>query len=577
MVKKPKQFLASVLLLATLSVAAWAGPGDVPVTFVSTNMGTVAGQSVFVAGILPQIGSWDQTRAIKMVVDGTSCIGTVCSWSVTVALPANANYQYKFIRRNDCATCYGDAGNVFWEPGADRQASTPAGPSAPYAGKTVFYYSGWSNVSVLYSNTATGWTSKPMIPVGPGRGGGEQVWQADGIGSAGETNIQFVFYSIIAGTNSYDNAGRPGVDYQTGLDALVVQDGHIFNYWPPAALSAPRIETFNLTPNNGLAARTIRVYLPRGYDQNTTKRYPVLYMHDGANLFLGMGAFGSWHADTNASNLIRFGKMRETIIVGVDQTNERLREYTPPTCTPPGGGSSLGSQYTSFLITQVKPQIDSTYRTLTDADSTGVLGSSMGGLISAYLGWQQSATFHKIGAFSSSFQVCFPIPTPDTKRPIRVYLDSGDSGASSDNLGLTVTERDNLIRNGYVFNDDLDHTIGYGDAHNEDAWKRRSPRAFTFLFPVRDEPNTVLDTAAPPRITDYQLAGDSNVVTWTSYRLRMYSLEGSTSETFSAGMTWSNLLTTAPEPLPWNYLTGSASNSFRFFRVRELSVPNWPN
>lgn len=323
MVTKPKLLLASPAFLVWLAGSVFAAPGDVPVTFVCTNLGTTVGQSVFVAGILPQLGSWDPTRAVKMVVDGASCVGTVCTWSVTIALPENASYQYKFIKRNDCATCYGDSGNVVWGSYGDTQASTPAGPPPPFAGKTLFYYSGWSNVSVLYSNTVTGWTSKPMIPVGPGRGGGEQVWRADGIGTAGETNIQFALFSVIAGTNSYDNAGRPGVDYQTGLDALVVQDGQIYNYWPPATVSAPRIETFPITPNNGLQARTIRVYLPRGYDQNTTKRYPVLYMHDGANLFLGMGAFGSWNADTNASNLIRFGKMRETIIVGVDQTSDR--------------------------------------------------------------------------------------------------------------------------------------------------------------------------------------------------------------------------------------------------------------
>src|SRR6185503_2559101 len=111
---------------------------------------------------------------------------------------------------------------------------------------------------------------------------------------------------------------------------------------------------------------------------HAAKRYPVLYMHDGQNLFLNMGGFGSWHADTNANNLIRYGKMRETIIVGVDNTDDRLREYTPPTCNPPEGGDSLGANYAALLIQELKPMIDATYRTRPDADNTGVLGSSMG-------------------------------------------------------------------------------------------------------------------------------------------------------------------------------------------------------
>src|SRR5206468_7702656 len=124
--------------------------------------------------------------------------------------------------------------------------------------------------------------------------------------------------------------------------------------------------------------------------------------------------------DTNANNLIRFAKMRETIIVGVDNSSDRNCEYSPPGC------SSLcspqhGSQYVSWVADRVRPYINANYRTLTDAENTGALGSSLGGLISAYMGWQWSDVYHRLGCFSSSFQVCFPIPSPDTKRPIRIY------------------------------------------------------------------------------------------------------------------------------------------------------------
>jgi hypothetical protein len=291
----------------------------------------------------------------------------------------------------------------------------------------------------------------------------------------------------------------------------------------------------------------------------------------------------SWGADTSAATLVRFGKMRETIIVGVDSSADRNCEYSPPepactnACTTPHG-----SQYTSLLIDMVKPMIDAQYRTLPDADDTGILGSSLGGLISAYMGWARSDIYHKVGGMSSSFWDCFPIST-GTSFPIRVYLDSGNMDAqgtvgSSDSLLNTVGERDNLINDGYVFNINLDHTIGYGHWHSEQWWRIRLPRCLTFLFPTSDEPDTVLDAASPPRITNFQLLGPSNVVTWTTFKARTYSLQGSTNQEFSNSMNWSNVFTTPlPESLPWNYINAGATNAFQFFRVLEYPVPNWPN
>lgn len=573
--------------------SAFAGPADVPVLFqLTTN--TVVGESMFVLGSIPQLYSWNQVNAIKMVPG--SCIGSVCTWSVSIGILQGTSYEYKFVKRNDCATCYSNPANVVYEPppNVNRTGSTPAGPPASWNGKTVFYLSSGPNVSLLYSNTSTGaFVFQPMVAVGPGRGGSEKIWRADGLNHAGETNLVFVFANWSGTTTNWDNPDAVGGrNYETPLDACVVQDGQVYNYWPPSSVSTNNhVVSFSITPTNGLPARTIRVFLPRGFNESPTKRYPVLYMHDGQNLFLGMtGLSGfSWGADTNAINMIRFGKMRETIIVGVaSDTGNRYCEYAPPGCTYTNCSAPTGDKYASFLADQLKPYIDSTYsitagRALTNADNTGVLGSSLGGLISAYIGWQRSATYHKIGSMSSSFQVCTPIPAPDTKRPIRMYVDSGNydgqgTVGSSDNLLQTIAERDNLINNGYVFNIDLDHTIGYGHWHSEQWWAVRLPRCFTFLFPTSDEPNTVLDAAAPPRITNLQLMDQSDVVTWTSFRLRTYAVQGATNEEYSSSMTWSNLFTTAaPEPLLWNYPSAGVSNTFHFLRVRELTVPNWPN
>ena len=545
---------------------------------------------MFVLGSIPQLSSWNQVNAIKLVP--SSCIGSVCTWTASVGILQGTSYEYKFVSRNDCATCYSDASNVAYEPpfNINRTGATASEPPSPWNGKTIFYLSGWSSVSLLYSNTTTGsFAILPMQAVGPGRGGAEKLWRADGVNHAGETNLVFVFTD---NQGHYDNPdGVGGRNYETPLDAAVVQDGQVYNYWPPPSVSTNRVVSFAITPTNGLPQRTIRVYLPRGFNENATKSYPVLYMHDGQNLFLGMAGLSgySWGADTNAANLIRFGKMREIIIVGVaSDTGNRFCEYAPPGCPYSECSQPSGDQYASFLADQLKPYIDNTYsittgRTLTDADDTGILGSSLGGLISAYIGWQRLGTYHRIGAMSSSFDICSPIPAPDTKRPIRIYLDSGNMDAqgsvgSSDDLLNTIGERDNLVNNGYVFNIDLDHTIGYGHWHSEQWWAVRLPRCFAFLFPTSDEANTVLDAAAPPRITNLQLTGPSNVVTWTSYRLRTYAVQGVTNEQYSSSMTWSDLfLTPLPEPLLWNYPSVGVSNTFHFLRVRESAVPLWPN
>jgi predicted alpha/beta superfamily hydrolase len=674
----PKERGILLLLFSLLATGAMAGPADVAVLF-TNSIPTSGNTNVFVVGSLPPLGNWDVRRAVKLV--GSSGV-----WSAAIGIPEGTDFEYKFIRRATSPdSAYGDTNNVSWEQGPNQTGSTAAGPPAPYQGRSVFYYSNWSSVSILYSNTLNGqWTLKPMSDFGPGRKAGERVWRVDGLNRAGDPDsLVFVFtdgigqydnppadssggclgrvcvtpaipipgstvtitytpaggplagagsvclhlgwnnwatvispdasmtavsntwvYSVIVPANAtqldcvfnncastWDNnntldwhfgVGSPsGLNYETPLDACVVQDKQIYNYWPPATVGPSRVELIpsnaSFWPTNGLAARSLRIYLPRGYDQNTTKRYPVLYMHDGQNIFYAQyaGSFGCWYTDTNANNLIRFGKMRETIIVGVDNSSDRFCEYDPPGCNYTDCSTPRGSAYVSWIADRVRPYINAHYRTLADRENTGALGSSLGGLISAYMAWDWSNVFTRIGCFSSSFQVCMPFPVPPaTKRPVRIYLDAGTSG---DGLTNTMTERDRLIRLGYVLNMDLDNAIGVGDAHNEDAWKRRSPQAFRFLFPTSDEPNTVLDSVAPMQITGVQDAGASHVVTWTSYLKRTYTLQASTNEEFSSSMNWSNLLTSPPEVRYWNYPSLAVPKEFHFLRIRQNTVPDWPN
>lgn len=581
--------LCAVGLLLWFGGSAVAAPDCVPVTFaIVTN--TSYGQSVFVIGNIPQLGNWVATAAVKLVPG--DCNSSNCAWAVNLALPEGTSYQYKFVKRDDCATCLSNTANIIWEPDPNRTGSTPAGPAAPFAGKSVFYYSGWTNPSIVFSNWTTGWTSKVMTAFAPGRTAGEKIWRADGINAAGQPNLLFVFSD---NHNNFDNPdGVNGVNYSTPLDAFVVQDGQIFNYWPAAAISPPSVVTFYMTPTNGLLGRTNHVYLPRGFYNHLTKRYPVLYMNDGQNLFLGQGNYGGWNADTNATYLTRFGRMRELIIVGIDNTSDRECEYDACPLTTCASNTSKAYGYADFVIHQLKPYIDSQYpvtagRTLTNADNTGIAGSSRGGLCATFIGWEHSDVFHKIGGLSPSFWACNTTLNnlaTEPKRPVRIYLDSGSVGdfpttdpvcnPCYDGLRYTLTARDNLLNNGYVLNLDLYHWISYGDQHNETYWNRRLPVCYQFLFPTADEPNTILDTVSPLRITGFQMTSNKFTVTWPSFQCRSYSVLGCSHLDHNL-TNWSTLYAAPAEARPWNYPTSPPANGFQFFRVMEQSVPGWPN
>jgi predicted alpha/beta superfamily hydrolase len=132
--------------------------------------------------------------------------------------------------------------------------------------------------------------------------------------------------------------------------------------------------------------RTLAVWRPPGYDSEPDRRYPVFYLHDGQNLFDPDTAFGGvpWHCDVAAEHLIRHGEVRPVILVGVSNTAARLREYGPRR-DEMHRGDDWSPDYGRFLVEEVKPAIDRTYRTLSDAPHTAVGGSSMGGLISLQL------------------------------------------------------------------------------------------------------------------------------------------------------------------------------------------------
>ena len=216
-----------------------------------------------------------------------------------------------------------------------------------------------------------------------------------------------------------------------------------------------------------------RVFLPPGYRENTLKRYPVLYMHDGNNLFLKEEAFlgNTWRTDDVLTVLDRMNAIDEVIVVGV-HPHDRRADYT----------RTGYEDYGRFLVEKLKPLIDDRYRTLADACNTGVMGSSLGGVVSFYLSWQWPEVFGKAACLSSTFGYNDDLlerVSNEAKRNIKIYL---DSGWPADNYEPTRAMRDRLIWKGYRSGVDLFYLAFPNAMHNEMAWADRSPIPFQFLF-----------------------------------------------------------------------------------------------
>ena len=150
--------------------------------------------------------------------------------------------------------------------------------------------------------------------------------------------------------------------------------------------------------------RDVLVWLPPGYDTESDHRYPVLYMHDGQNLFDPETAFQKgehWRVGETAAELIAAGQLEPLIIVGISNTGEeRIHEYTPTRDAWLGGG--LAGDYGRLIVEDLKPLIDRTYRTLPDRQHTGLGGSSLGGLVTLHLGFTHPEVFSRLAVLSPS-------------------------------------------------------------------------------------------------------------------------------------------------------------------------------
>ncbi|HEX9615559.1 MAG TPA: alpha/beta hydrolase-fold protein, partial [Bacteroidota bacterium] len=232
--------------------------------------------------------------------------------------------------------------------------------------------------------------------------------------------------------------------------------------------------------------RDVSVWLPPSYDRESSKRYAVLYMHDGQNVFDPSTSFTGydWHVDEAADSLIRSGSIEEIIVVAVNNSPDRAAEYSD---------SELGRAYASFVIKELKPMIDRTYRTKPDAANTSVMGSSMGGLISFLFVWWHPEVFSKAGCLSSAFSFDGDRILDEVedytgpKKDIRVYMDCGTVELEAHLKPGSDRMAELLGAKGYREGVEWTYVVDEGAVHNERAWAGRVWRPLVFLFGTKSQ------------------------------------------------------------------------------------------
>ena len=235
--------------------------------------------------------------------------------------------------------------------------------------------------------------------------------------------------------------------------------------------------------------RNLIVYLPPNYDSETKRRYPVVYMHDGQNVMDGMTSYipnAEWRADEAAERLIRAGLLEPIIIVGIDNAQaERGNEYTPTADAQyKFGGKS--EQYGKFLVDEVMPFVNRTYRTKTGAKNTGLIGSSLGGLVTMDLGIRYPDKFGKLGIVSPSVWwddrvILKRVAAMPKKNDQRIWIDMGTNEGVSGVADAQALAKA-LEAKGWKPGKDLALVIDGFAGHNEPAWAGRIGEILLFLF-----------------------------------------------------------------------------------------------
>ena len=244
--------------------------------------------------------------------------------------------------------------------------------------------------------------------------------------------------------------------------------------------------------NHAESGRKIFVYLPPGYDDDPERRYPVMYMHDGQNLFDAAEAFGGvpWAVDETAQLTILSGEAAPMIIVGVHNAGEaRIDEYTPVAAERGRmrGRGGKADRYGRMIIEDLKPFIDSEYRTRPEREFTGLGGSSLGGLVSLYLGLKRPDVFSRLAVMSPSVwwannQIIREAAQIGERLPLRIWLDIGKREGPQIKHQVRAL-KEILLANGWRSGEDFAYFEIPNAHHEESAWAARFGEVLKFLYP----------------------------------------------------------------------------------------------
>jgi predicted alpha/beta superfamily hydrolase len=265
---------------------------------------------------------------------------------------------------------------------------------------------------------------------------------------------------------------------------------------PPAAANAEPPLAARLHKHEQFISRLVGehhdllVYLPPGYEAEGERRFPVLYMQDGQNLFDPKTSFipgNYWRMGETADALVQAGAMDPLIIVGIYNSGvKRMDEYTPVEDKRLGGGHA--DTYGRMLVEELKPFIDAQYRTLPGAENCAMGGSSLGGLVTLYLGLRYPAVFSRLAVMSPSVwwrnrTILKTVSALREKPRLRIWLDIGTKEATRAVPDARAL-RDGLIQKGWQLGADLAYFEAEGAGHTESAWAERAGPMLQFLFPA---------------------------------------------------------------------------------------------
>ena len=277
----------------------------------------------------------------------------------------------------------------------------------------------------------------------------------------------------------------------------------VWEQYPPEGSAQKHTVTGNVWRTRGVAgfglgARDIYAYLPPSYN-SSRKRYPVLYMQDGQNIFDEVTSYvGEWAADEAAESLAKQGL--ECIIVGIPNGGKaRMREYGPwsrsaaPRSSKQWGTlNSQGEAYVDFVVQTVKPLIDQSFRTRLSAPFTGVGGSSMGGLIALYAALTRPAVFGYCLAMSPSiwfgFNKLFDLVRTSAKTKTRFYMDMGQRETPDEKSSGMLMDARQMHALLHAQHFDVAYIEDAEGIHHETSWQQRFPAALEWFVNPKARP-----------------------------------------------------------------------------------------